>query len=82
MKGQQDQSAEEGKTSWPRHVWCFCTVAMETREPGTPEVQPGQTTSLRAIEANTVACPIDPFIDLTAEVFILLPKFFLGFRFG
>ena len=29
---------------------------METRELGAPEEWSGQTTSLRAIEANTVAC--------------------------
>lgn len=56
LKGQQGQSAEEGKTSWLRCVWCFCRVAMETRERGAPEEWSGQTTSMRAIEANTVAC--------------------------
>ena len=56
LKGQQGQSAEEGKTSWLCYVWCFCRLAMETREPGAPEEWSGQTTSMRAIEANTVAC--------------------------
>lgn len=37
----------------PRHVWCFCMAAMETREPGAPEEQSGQTTSMSATGRNS-----------------------------